>query len=831
MHLLIILFSAILLLQPQRVRCQLPVLKWAGSFLAANQFNPSTNSNGRTVGVDPQGNVYSAGQFNHTVDFDPGPGVSTLTAAGDFNTAIYITKQNPNGDLIWAEQLPVLLEFAFIELKVDQAGNVYLTSDFRHEADFDPGPGVYTLTPSGFKDAFVIKLNTNGGLVWVKQFAGIGTDVGSYGTSIELLQDGSIIACGSFVKTVDFDPGPNTFILSTIGNYEGYITKLDNNGNFAWAKKLGDAATIYPSVEILDVKADASGNIFTTGTFLGICDFDPGPGTYNLQGSGYSSGFVSKLTANGDFGWAKSIWGPNYDTYVQPRAIDLDANNNIYTTGTFAGLVDFDPGAGSTSIASYLNLLDAYLQKLDAQGNLIWVRQIGGDGNDVGADLVTDNDNNVYAAGIFYGTVDFDPGPGVSSMNNLYDESVMTKFDPNGDFMYAAPFRTIGGGFNLTRRMAIDPLKNIYITGYIAGSTDCDPGPGVYPVTSGGSLAPFVLKLARCTNITTAAITVSACSSYTLNNQTYTTSGIYTQTILNTTGCDSVITLNLTINRKFTAQAITICSGQSYFAGGALQTVTGVYVDTLLTQLGCDSVVTTTLQVNSAPEPDLGADRKLCLNGSAKITPGVFASYLWHNGSTQPDFSVAGIGTYWVKVTNGFGCSKTDSLKIIAVDTLPRQFMPADAGICPGSSMQIQVPGYKTYLWSTGENTAVIKVSKFGSYYLAVTDNNGCTGKDTFLLKKNANCIPISIPNAFTPNKDGLNDIFRPFITEDIASYRCTVFNRYGQKIFETDKYSAGWDGTFLGADQPNGSYVFWIRYANTSGVLSEHKGTVLLLR
>jgi len=95
---------------------QQPLLQWAGAFVARNEYNPSIYSNGRSIAVDQQGNVYSAGLFNYTTDFDPGPGVFTLTAAGFGNTGIYISKLSATGDFVWAIQVPALVEWSNIEI-------------------------------------------------------------------------------------------------------------------------------------------------------------------------------------------------------------------------------------------------------------------------------------------------------------------------------------------------------------------------------------------------------------------------------------------------------------------------------------------------------------------------------------------------------------------------------------------------------------------------------------------------------------------------------------------------------------------------------------------
>jgi gliding motility-associated-like protein len=812
---------------------QQPILQWAKGFTDANIFNYSINSNGRSIAVDNQGNVYSAGLFMYTVDFDPGPNVYTLAAGGNSNYGIYISKLDANGNFVWAKQIPELVEFGQIELKVDITGNVYLTSDLRHPADMDPGPGVVLLSPQGYKDAFVVKWTTNGDYVWAKQFGGSDQNSGSSALGLDIDPNGNVILCGSFIKSADFDPGSSNYILTNTGGAEGYIAKLTSNGDFTWAKQLGNFNSSFFNVNIFDIKCDAAGNIFCTGTFSGNCDFDPGPASFNILSGGFADGFVSKLNADGNFAWAKHIGNSAFNYAVLPNGIDVDGNNNVYTTGTFSGAQDFDPGTAVFNLSSKLQLMDTYVLKLDAQGNFEWAFPIGGDNNDNGIDLAIDQANNVYFTGLYFGNVDFDPGPGVFMINNMYAESAITKWDPNGHFVYAAPFVGVGGnnGYIFGRRLVTDPSQNIYMTGAAGSSTDFDPGPGVYTITGTNSQFPFVLKLSRCTNVTTANLTISTCNSYTLNSQTYIKSGIYIQTIPNTTGCDSIITINLTINRKFITQTKAICEGTSFYAGGANQTTAGIYTDTLQTSLGCDSIVTTTLTINPKPVPDLGPDRNLCSNGTAPVSPGTFNRYLWQDNSIQPAFTVNSMGTYWVTVTNANNCSATDTLKVLAIDTVPKNFLPANQQLCYGTVFNIHLPGYKNYLWNTGDITSTISLNAFGTYYLTVTDNNNCTGKDSIILRRNFNCVPVNIPTAFTPNQDGKNDIFRPVITQEVSEYSLAVFNRYGQKIFVTNNYNTGWNGTFNGVNQPRNAYIYLLSFKNSNGKLSEYKGTVTLIR
>jgi len=176
---------------------------------------------------------------------------------------------------------------------LDSSGNIYSTGNFQGGVgDFDPGAAVYNLTPTGSTaDVFISKLNSSGEFIWAKKVGGL---VGNEGArSIYVDSSNNVYVTGIFYGTVDFDPGVGVFNLSATGfNQDIFILKLDSNGDFVWAKKLGGSS----NEDAYSVTADSSGNVYTTGRFLDIgdMDFDPGAGAYNLTSNSYDV-FISKL--------------------------------------------------------------------------------------------------------------------------------------------------------------------------------------------------------------------------------------------------------------------------------------------------------------------------------------------------------------------------------------------------------------------------------------------------------------------------------------------------------------------------------------------------------
>jgi len=144
-----------------------------------------------------------------------------------------------------------------------------------------------------------------------------------------------------FALTADFDPGTGVFnLVSAATSQDVFISKLDNAGNFVWAKSIGGPAIEYA----FSIATDPQGNSYTTGTFGNTVDFDPdATGVYNLTcggTTGYYNAFVLKLNSSGNFVWAKQFKGANF---VHSNAIALDNNGNVYTTGSFNSTADFNP--------------------------------------------------------------------------------------------------------------------------------------------------------------------------------------------------------------------------------------------------------------------------------------------------------------------------------------------------------------------------------------------------------------------------------------------------------------------------------------------------------
>jgi gliding motility-associated-like protein len=362
---------------------------------------------------------------------------------------------------------------------------------------------------------------------------------------------------------------------------------------------------------------------------------------------------------------------------------------------------------------------------------------------------------------------------------------------------------------------------------------DFDPGPPVYPLSgSSNSSSPFVLKLSRCTNVTYSSLYINVCDSFVLNNEVFDSSGVYIQVIPNVTGCDSIITLHLSINKKYTQQAKEICQGDLFFAGGGNQSSSGTYIDTLQTVTGCDSIVTTYLTVNPKPSPNLGADRDLCSNTTLTVTPGSFANYLWQDMSNASSFTINSTGLYWVTVINNYNCAATDTIIIRNILQSPANFLKEKDSICSYGNLQLQSTNvYPKYQWSNGSTERKITINAQGMYWLKVTDLNGCSGIDTTIVFTKQCMFGVYIPTAFTPYLDGKNDFFKALVFGKVMSFKLQVYDRAGQLVFQTTNPGEQWDGRYKGMEYSTTVFVWQCFYQLEGQQPGYQKGTVTLIR
>lgn len=243
-----------------------------------------------------------------------------------------------------------------------------------------------------------------------------------------------------------------------------FILKLNPQGSFIWVKQIGGPLTY---VNPTSLKTDADGNVISTGHFSGTCDFDPDAvAVYNLSSNNGQVGYILKLDPSGNFIWANAFKGPYANVYS--RSVSIDSMGGIYTTGSFQGTVDFDPGTGTYNL--YSSRESGFVSRIDANGNFVWARTL----TDRSYCIAQDKRGALYIGG------------------QAIDGHSITKLSSMSDLIWRVNF---GSDINACNTIYVDGLENIYTGGYFQGLTDFDPGAGTYILTPVSQTEMYVHKL------------------------------------------------------------------------------------------------------------------------------------------------------------------------------------------------------------------------------------------------------------------------------------------------------------------------------------------------
>lgn len=691
---------------------------------------------GRATTVDRHGNSYSTGYFTQgTVDFDPGPGVFNLTSTP--SQSCYVLKLDSAGNFVWAVLMPSGCFGAGLAITTDTSDNIYITGDFSGTGDFDPGPGVFSMTSTGnftnMQNVFITKLDPNANFIWAKRFAG-----GNPGTNIAWCiavdDSANVYTSGYFQGTVDFDPGAGVYNLSVPNTANSmcnvFISKLNPAGNFVWAKQIQGTPGGYPVG--MGIAVDNSGYVYSVGYFQGLFDFDPGPATHFLFGQ-QDEGYLLRLDPSGNYSWAFSLGSHGPD---RVNKIAIDGAKNIYIGGMLADTVDVDPGPGVYNlIASGNSYPDMFVARYNIVGQLIWAKIINGPGSEAVQYLALDRVGDVYALGTVTGTMDFDPGPGTYNLTSAGNGDVaLFKLHPNGNFVWAAAY----GGVNADVGwwLDIDTAGNIYTTGTFTGTADFDPSAGTYVLTGVQNSDIYVQKLNQCLkppapqNIT-AYTDMTVCPG---NSTTLTVSGFGT------------------VGWYSSATGGTYLGGGNTYTTPVLNATTTFYVQDSLCSAS-DSLTAITVTVNPAPAIAISVtDTFLCPGDSTILTAVGGITYLWNTTQTTTSITVAPAvtTTYTVSGTGGPGCTvpgtATMTITVYAAPQVSALAVPSST-FCAGDSLTLSGTGASVYSWSGGVSDGQTFLPVATTTYMVIgTDTNGCSDTNTVLITVNA--IPAPVANA-----------------------------------------------------------------------------------
>lgn len=262
----------------------------------------------------------------------------------------------------------------------------------------------------------------------------------------------------------------------------------------------------------------------------------------------------------------------------------------------------------------------------------------------------------------------------------------------------------------------------------------------------------------------------------------------------------------------------------------------GTYQVTVTDAAGCSSARAVSLRQYPAVTGATSVQNDTCSQsvGTARLAVSTGTppyTYLWSTSATTIVISALRAGNYNATITDSIGCTYTAVATVGNIDIVPQPtFGASDTPIC-GDAVIVLNPGdFASYRWQDYSTASSYRVTATGTYAVTVTNAEGCTATATIIV--NDHCASaMLLPTGFSPNNDGRNDVFHAVYTPDLKRFHLTIYNRWGEKIFETTDVTQGWDGTYRNVPQPIGTYIWYADYAFDSGTSKSESGNITLLR
>jgi len=697
----------------------------------ANQYGGQLSSETKTLGLvqESNGNIITVGLFVGTIDIDPTSSIQQITSAGQQD--IFIAKHNSAGQLLWYKRIGGIGPEQPYDIAVDLQGNIFISGWFREGSiiDFDPGANQFLVSTNSAFAAFILKLDSGGNFSWVKELESATFNTSVLALDLQIDNNQNLIIAGEFSGVnVDFDPSSNFNFLTSAGfsttgdwNQGGdiFILKLSNAGNFVWVKQIGSAAGSDIAQSLIVTSLN---EIILTGGFTGIVDFDPSPATFLVTGTGFNPSaqthfadiFVLKLNSSGEFMFVTTMGGNNTDSGAE---LALTASNEIIFTGNFSSPASFTSSIG-TIVSSGTSSFHGLFGKISPSGQLVWVKLLEGNGLLSIPSIKISTFGNIFLAGFFSNSFDFDPGISQQLLSTTaYTDCFLAKYTSSGDLLWTSQYGGVGSD-QLSELVISSDEATCILTGAFASSI-LFPGTN-QPQLNSAALAGFLAKLNSC-QVDTSVVLLDLPQVCTNSGQVRLQAGVASSYQWLRNG----VAISGATARLFTA------------------TQTGTYRVALVNSIGCRDT-SRAIIVTLYPQPVSGFTinpSTQCYTGNqfsftnTTTLPSGNLTYFWYfgNGATStqqsPTYTYPAIGTYIVKLiaTSSTGCKDSTTTSITVNASPTAGFQVNNASQCLSgnnfifTNSSLLNPGTLTYLWTFGDGNTSTNTSPSHTYAAAGT--------------------------------------------------------------------------------------------------------------
>lgn len=811
---------------------------------------------------DNNGNIFVAGSTNSKTGIAT-PG-SYQPVHGNVNNVrdAFVAKFNAAGNRIWGTYYGGAGADYLYGIRAGANGNIFVAGE-TNSLNGISSPGCYQpvyaggTAPADKGDGFIASFDNNGNRLWATYFGGALSDI-FYGVALD--NNGNVYATGiTNSKTGIATPGAFQTTMAG-GSDDAMLVKFNDTGNLLWATYYGGSGGDYSDA----ICCDKQNNIIIGGITSSTTDIATA-GTYQPGfGGNANDGFVAKFNANGN-----NIWGTYYGGNGKEAVsgITSDVNNNIIITGYSLSTNNIVTGNAyqTTALTGKLNV---YIAKLTANGNRTWGTYYGY-GSGQGRDVTTDNAGNVFVCGVTMAN------DSIATCN-----AVQQTRGGNSDMFVAMFSETIKPEaitINITSNQDASTCPNAAVT-FSAAATNAGLKPTyqwkLNNVNAGTDTSIFVTSsLKTGDKVSCTVINNSGCIYPAATSNAITVS--FTPPVNPSISISSSATGNICSGTPVNFTAIPVnggtspsyqwkINGNNAGTNSPAFTITaladGDVVSCVLTNpFSCTAIksaISNNMVINFAVSPSVtiaSSTGNVCAGTpvtftASAINAGNNPAYQWRvnnyiagEGATFTTSTLSANDTVQCFLsTNDLPCNNAENVpsnkSTVLISSSPNLLIqPDNPVILSGDTVQLSVigtPGISTYNWtpavninSTGISNPKVWPLNTQTYNLEVSSMQGCKTNKQITVTVFSD---LKVPNAFTPNNDGINDYWGIKGLEHHSNCLVKVFDRYGELVYQSAGYSKPWNGKYKGDILPLSVYVYFIDLGNGSKPLT---GTVTIIR